>query len=344
MEEPEGYDREKVEAWIAANTSALVPPFKWERLEGGHSNLTYKITDTGGKVAVIRRPPQGKLLPKAHDMGREWAVISGLDGTGVPAAQPIAFCEDPEITGAWFYVMGFVEGKPMYTQEDLENWVPADRREIFAHSYVDTLAALHALEPDDINLGHLGKREGYVARQLSIWYKSWTASVQYAELDDDRAHDLHKYLMDNQPEQEPARVVHGDYGLHNVLVGADSRIAAILDWEICTLGDPLADFAYSLNRWPQTPEEAQGLLEGFEAPPGLPDRTALATRYAEKTGRDLSNLAYYSAFNRWKTSAIIHGVYARYMAGQKSTEGVDLEGLRQRILDNLELSQRALEA
>lgn len=248
--EAEGYEVPAVEAWIAENVKTLTPPLQWTRLEGGHSNLTYKIEDAGGKQAVIRRPPQGELLPKAHDMSREWSLISSLGPTAVPVPEAMGFCESPDVTGAWFYVMGLVDGRPLYNLEQTMGWVPADKRATLAHSFFDVLADLHSLDPDEIGLGELGKKENYVGRQLKTWYRSWTSSMEPAQYDDPRAHELQQYFLDNMPEQGMARVVHGDYGLHNCLIGADSTVVAVVDWEISTLGDPLADLAYALNPWP----------------------------------------------------------------------------------------------
>mgnify|MGYP006175222625 FL=1 len=340
---PEGYQVEAVENWVRENVPALKPPFRWTRLVGGHSNLTYQVEDTTGKLAVIRRPPQGKLLPKAHDMSREWRCISSLGNTAVPVPEALGFCEDPDITGAWFYIMGHVDGHPLYTAEDTLRILPTeDKRLTLANSFVDVLAALHSLDPDEIGLGDLGKKEGYVARQLKTWYRSWTSSVEPAQFDDPRAHELQEYLLNNLPEQGMARVVHGDYSVHNTLIGSDGKIAALVDWEISTLGDPLADLAYALLVWPQSDDPLPPKPESPTAPPGFPERSYFADRYATITGRDLSKLDYYLAFNRWKSAAIVHGLYARYMEGQKSTEGIDLEEKRLQITRNLDLAEEAV--
>ena len=341
--QPEGYKVAAVEQWARENIPALTPPFIWTRLEGGHSNLTYKIEDAQGKAAVIRRPPRGELLPKAHDMSREWALISALGPTPVPVPAALGFCEDPAVTGKWFYVMGMVEGRPLYTSEDTNDWVLEAQRSTLANSFVDVLADLHALDPDEIGLGELGKKDSYVARQLKTWYRSWTSSIEGADYDDPRAHQLQEFFLTHLPEQEKARVVHGDYGLHNCLVGSDSTIAAVLDWEISTLGDPLADLAYALNVFPDPEDDHEVNPEAATAPPGFPSRTELASRYAGKTGRDLSRFDYYLGFNRWKSACIIHGVYARYMEGKKSTEGIDLDNLRERIDLSLGLAQEAVD-
>jgi aminoglycoside phosphotransferase (APT) family kinase protein len=339
---PEGYKVAAVERWIAENIPALQPPLKWTRLHGGHSNLTYQIEDTAGNKAVIRRPPQGHLLPKAHDMSREWSLISALGPTPVPVPAALGFCESPDVTGAWFYVMGLIDGHPLYNAADTERWVPQPKRETMAFSFIDVLAALHAIDPDEVGLGTLGKKENYVGRQLKTWYRSWTSSAEAAQFDDPRAHELQQFFLDNMPDQGPARIVHGDYGLHNCLVGPDCTIAAVVDWEISTLGDPLADLAYALNQWPDPTDPEPFPPEAAAAPPGFPSRSRLAQRYAEKTGRDLSQLDYYVGFNRWKTAAIVHGVYARYLEGKKSTDGVDLEEMRGRIDKSLSASAAAV--
>jgi aminoglycoside phosphotransferase (APT) family kinase protein len=339
---PEGYEVDAVEAWIRENVEGLTPPLKWTRLEGGHSNLTYRIDDVDGKSAVIRRPPQGELLPKAHDMSREWALISALGPTAVPVPEALGFCESPDVTGAWFYIMGMVNGKPLYNSDDTEALVPEDKRTVLAHSFFDVLADLHSVDPDEVGLGNLGKKENYVGRQLKTWYRSWTASAEPAQYDDPRAHELQQFFLDHMPEQGPARVVHGDYGVHNCLIGPDCTVAAVVDWEISTLGDPLADLAYALNIWPQPGDEIPIAPEAATAPPGFPPRYALAERYGQRTGRDLSKLDYYVGFNRWKSAAILHGVYARYMEGKKSADGVDLEHMRERIGVALTLSEQAV--
>ncbi len=339
---PEGYRVGAVEAWIKDNIDGLTPPFRWTRLEGGHSNLTYRLDDTQGGQAVIRRPPQGELLPKAHDMSREWALISALGPTLVPVPKALGFCASPEVTGAWFYVMGLIDGQPLYDADDTRRLVPAGERAKMALSFIDVLGDLHAVDPDAVGLGKLGKKENYVGRQLNTWYRSWTSSIAAARYDDPRAHEIREFLLANMPEQGPARVVHGDYGLHNCLVGPDCTIAAVVDWEISTLGDPLADLAYALNPWPDPGDDEPVLPEAATAPQGFPSRSELASRYGERTGRDLSQLDYYVSFNRWKSACIIHGVYARYCAGKKSTEGVDLDELRERIDRSLALSEQAV--
>lgn len=338
----QGYDIAAVEAWIDEHIPALETPLLWHKLDGGHSNLTYRVEDKKGRVAVIRRPPLGKLLPKAHDMEREWQIISALGPTKVPVAPALGFCESAEVTGAHFYVMGHVEGKALYTNAETESWIPIEKRHTVGESFIDVLAELHALDPDEIGLGELGKKENYIGRQLKTWYRSWTSSVEAADFDDPRVHEMQAFLSANIPQQGPARVVHGDYGLHNCLFGKDAKIAAVLDWEISTLGDPLADLAYALNQWILPGDEHPVKPDAASAVDGMLSREDLANRYARATGRDLSNLDYYLGFNWLKSAMIIHGVYARYKEGQKSTEGVDMNDILNRVTGSIDQAERVI--
>lgn len=336
-----GYNVDEVEAWIGEHVSGLMPPFEWTQLIGGHSNLTYKLTDKHGNKAVVRRPPEGELLPKAHDMSREWALISALHPTNVPAPPPLGFCESPEITGAWFYVMGWVAGVALHNRADVEAHIPVTERARAAFSLMDALAALHQLDPDEVGLGTIGRKDGYISRQIRAWYGSWTGSAEIASHDDERAHEIKSYLENNMPDQGPARIVHGDCGLHNVLIGENYKVSAVLDWEVATLGDPLADFAYALNSFPLNNGDKPDPNATTSAD-GFPSRKELAARYVDQTGADLSHLDYYLAFNDWKVACIMHGVRARYLAGAKSADGVDLDDLKSKIDSRLGQAARYL--
>jgi len=227
--------------------------------------------------------------------------------------------------------MSRVHGKAMYSRDDVEGWLDLGARARVGESFIDMLAALHSLDPDEIGLGDLGRHDGYVQRQLRTWYGSWTASAESAEYDDARVHDLHQRLLAAVPDAGQARVVHGDFGLHNVMLNRDGTVAAVLDWEIATLGDPLADFAYSLNTW--TVPAGSGLPQlGPTTAQGMVAPETLVERYAEQTGADLARLGYYRAFNFFKSACIVHGVYARYRRGQKSTEGIDVDLLLMRAI------------
>lgn len=338
-----GFEVDVVEAWLGEHTR-LEPPCRWERLEGGHSNLTYALTDSAGREAVIRRPPRGELLPKAHDMHREFRIIDALHPQGVPVAEPIGYCDDRDVCDRHFYVMGHVRGEALYTAAQTAPRLDEQARGRTGESFMSVLAHLHSLDPTQIGLGDLGRHDGYVARQIKTWYGSWTASAEAAEFDSPRLHALHDHLVEHLPEQGPARVVHGDYGVHNVMIDDTGIVAAVLDWEIGTLGDPIADFAYALNAWA---EASDGPLAAETAPtalPGFASRDDLIGYYADRTGADLSDLGYYRAFNSFKTACIIHGVYARYKQGMKSTEGVDMPALYDRIAQAIDRTEQHLDA
>ena len=333
-----GFDVAVVETWMADNT-VVAPPCVWRRLVGGHSNLTYELVDSAGEGFVIRRPPQGELLPKAHDMLREFNIIAALHPRGVPVAEPVGFCDDPGVCDRHFYVMRKVGGEALYTAAQTGPRLDLAARGRVGESFMSVLAHLHSLDPVEIGLGDLGRHDGYVARQLKTWYGSWTASAGPAGYDDDRLHALHTALVANLPEQGPARVVHGDYGVHNVMVDDGGAVVAVLDWEIGTLGDPLADLAYAVNAWIEPTDSIEAADVSPTALPGFASRADLAGYYASRTGVDISNLGYYRAFNSFKTACIIHGVFARYQLGMKSSEGVDMQAL----FDRIQLSIQAAE-
>jgi aminoglycoside phosphotransferase (APT) family kinase protein len=334
---PVGFDPAVVEPWLAAN-SELEPPCAWVRLEGGHSNLTYALTDAFGAEFVIRRPPEGPLLPKAHDMFREYRIIDALHPVGVPVARPVVYCDDREVCERHFYVMSKVGGQALYSGEQTAPRLDATARARVGESFIGVLAQIHSVDPASVGLDELGRHEGYVARQLTTWYGSWVASADDAGYDDPDVHRLHDSLMANLPEQGPARVVHGDYGVHNTMVADDGTIAAVLDWEIATLGDPLADFAYALNAWTEPDDVVEG-TDPATALPGFASRADLIRYYEARIDADLSDLAFYRSYNWLKTACIVHGVYARYRRGQKSIEGVDLEALYNRIKISIDRSR-----
>jgi aminoglycoside phosphotransferase (APT) family kinase protein len=242
--------------------------------------------------------------------------------------EPLAHCTDESVTGAPFYAMGEVIGRSLYVRADVEALVPEDRRRALGCSFVDVLADLHALDPEAIGLGRLGRPDQYVLRQLNRWNASWVASQTQPRPVVDA---LYEFLVARVPEQGPARVVHGDYGLHNCISAAEGRIAAVVDWEISTLGDPLADIAYALNSWVDPGDPIAPGTDPVTLAPGFPTRAELAARYGERTGVDVSQLDFYTAYNSWKSIAIVDGVLARYLKGQKSAEGVDLAAMAQRI-------------
>jgi aminoglycoside phosphotransferase (APT) family kinase protein len=330
-----GFDADRVEAWLTINCD-LRGPLRWERLAGGHSNLTYLLRDAEDREVVIRRPPQGPLLPKAHDMWREYRILSALWPTDVPVPEPIGYCDDPAVADAHFYVMSRCAGQPFYAQRDVVVWLGQGDRRRAAGRFVAVLAALHAIEPASVGLGDFGRPDGYLARQLQTWHRSWEAQSEKANHDDARVHLLHDLLSDRMPEEGPARIVHGDYGPHNALFQPNGEVSAILDWEIATLGDPLADFAYAMNAWVGPEDHMVDVPDPPTALPGFPNRGDLVEEYRRLTGADLSRFSYYRAFNYWRRACILQGVYARYRSGQKASEDVDVPAMLVRMNRYLE--------
>ena len=307
-----GIDVARVTSWLEANVAGAVAPFRFDLIAGGHSNLTYRVTGADGARFVLRRPPMGHLLASAHDMGREHRIIAALAGTPVPVAPAAGFCPDPEVNGAPFYVMNFVDGLVVHDRPEAEAMLTAPARERASLALVDTLAAIHAVDLDAVGLADLGKHEGYIARQLKRWYGQWNAQKTRELPAVDLVHDA---LAARIPEQGPASIVHGDYRLDNCMVTPDGEVAAVLDWEICTLGDPLADVGLLMVYW-TGPDDEPSAWEGMATTaPGFADRQALADRYAAVSGRDLSNLDFYVTFALWKLACILEGVYARYLEG-----------------------------
>jgi len=307
-----GLDRPRLERWFAANVEGAEPPLRYERIAGGRSNLTFRVTDAGDGAWILRRPPLGSTLGSAHDMGREHRILTALARTAVPAPTPVAMCGDEQVTGAQFYVMEFVDGIVLRDESDVEASFPEPDRRRVGEALIDTLAELHAVDPDAAGVGDLGRRDGYAERQLRRWKRQW---------DDSRTRELesmeeaHRLLCARVPEQRDTSIVHGDYRLDNVIVTSAGDVAAVVDWELCTLGDPLADLGLLMDYWAQPGDEVVPLTRAPTLVAGFPTREQLAARYAERSGRDIGELDFFVALGYWKLAAILEGVYARHAAG-----------------------------
>jgi aminoglycoside phosphotransferase (APT) family kinase protein len=326
----DGIRADAVGEWLSANVEGLVAPFRYELVSGGHSNLTYRVEDAAGRAFVLRRPPLGKILPSAHDVGREFRIISGLVGSAVPVPTPLGLCDDVAVNDAPFYVMDFVDGAILRTAVESEAAFPdpADRGRM-TDSLIDVLADLHLLDPADVGLGELGRHEGYLDRQLRRWYRQWNDS-KTRELPAIDA--VHAALTADPPAQQRVSIVHGDYRLDNVVAGFDAKVAAVLDWELCTLGDPLADLGGLLVSWVQHGESGTYHLGRTPtAVPGFPSRKELIAAYGERSGLDLSRVDYYVAFAYWKLACIGEGVYARYRAGAMGSQDVSVAVLAENV-------------
>lgn len=290
----------------------IYSPFTAEVIAGGHSNLTFKLTDARGTKYVLRRPPLSHTLASAHDMGREHRIIHALRNTDVPVAPALAMCDDPAVNGAPFYVMGFVDGHVIRDATIAERVLTEQARRTASESLIDTMAAIHAVNLENVGLADLARHEGYIARQLKRWYGQFNAQKTRDLPLLDQVHDA---LAQRIPEQGPATIVHGDYRLDNCIVNDDGRIAAVLDWEICTLGDPLADLGLLMAYYTGPDDESSAWQAQANRVKGFLNRADLVERYARITKRDVSQLDFYTAFAFWKLACIIEGVYARYLGG-----------------------------
>jgi aminoglycoside phosphotransferase (APT) family kinase protein len=325
-----GIDAAPVTAWLEANVAGASGPFAFQLIAGGHSNLTYRVTGADGTRYVLRRPPLGHLLASAHDMGREHRVISALSDTPVPVPAALGYCADAEVTGAPFYVMAYVDGHVLRDRAATEAVLDPPARQRAGQSLVDTLAAIHAVDLDAVGLADLARHEGYIARQLKRWYGQWEQSKTRPLPAVDRVHD---HLAARIPEQGPATIVHGDYRLDNTMVSERGEVVAVLDWEICTLGDPLADVGLLHVYWTGPGDEASAWAGSATTVAGFPDRAELLARYAEVAQRDLSGIDFYVAFAYWKLACILEGVYARYRAGAKGAldDSTQLDEFRSQV-------------
>jgi aminoglycoside phosphotransferase (APT) family kinase protein len=316
-------------------------PVGVERIAGGHSNLTYRITDATGATWALRRPPTGMVLATAHDMGREWRFISALAPTGVPVAPPVAYCADDSVIGAEFYVMGFVDGDVLGDAESGHRLRPGVRAAAGA-STIDVLADLHAVEPDEVGLADLRRPGSYLERQLKVWHRQVHASAVQDLSVVDAAHERLVAWAAALPPAE-VRIAHGDYRPGNLAYGPDGAVRAIFDWELATLGDPLADLGWLLASWGRPGDTAPPTIAGPNQAGGYPDGDELVARYARRSGRDVGELDVYVAFARWRSACIGAGVHSRYVAGVMGGEESDGGAARLRSLhDQAEAALAAL--
>ena len=332
----EGINLENVTEWVSGCIDNLQPPLKFDLIAGGHSNLTYRFTDQKNDSYVLRRPPLGHVLESAHDMGREYRIISALEHSKVPVPITYGLCQDKEVNGVDFYIMEFVEGLVPHTADDISVLSLADRQS-FSRHVAQVLGDLHNTSADDVGLGQLGRKEAYLERQLKRWEKQYIAmqTDDIADMDESL-----RLLHLKRPEQIGHAIVHGDYRPGNMLI-LKGKVAALLDWELCTLGDPLADVGYLMNNWAEAsdPEEVMAPtgIGGFAA------REEMLSWYEEITGRDLSLINYYRAFSHWRLAAISQGVYKRYLVGAMGDQEFDLQKYHNSIITKARASVELLE-
>jgi aminoglycoside phosphotransferase (APT) family kinase protein len=320
--DPPGLDLKRLHAYLQREQPGLLGrTVSAARFDGGRSNLTYALTDGEAEV-VLRRPPLGHVLATAHDMGREFRMQRGLAGSAVPVPRTLLLCDDPTIIGAPFYLMELVHGTVYRSGQDTAG-LAAEHRTALADQLVDVLAELHAVDPVATGLADLGRPDGYLERQVRRWAK---------QLDQSRSRDLpgidalRDRLASEVPVSRRSGVVHGDYRLDNVIVGDDLRVRAVLDWEMATIGDPLADIGLLLVYWDGLTNVDNPITTGMGAGAGFPAGEHLAARYASRSGADVSHLDWYVALGYFKVAVILEGIHFRYMHGQTVGAGFDRVG------------------
>jgi len=320
-----------VSDWLDANIAGALGPYEFELIAGGRSNLTFRVTDSRGGRYVLRRPPTSHVLPSAHDMGREHRIIKALGPTPVPVAPALGFCEDEAVNGRPFYVMGYVDGHIIRTATIAEQVYTEGQRRIAGEDLIDVLVALHDVDVDAVGLGDLGRHDGYIERQLRRWYGQFQQSAATQDRKVPAIDELHDFFASRIPAQQGTAIVHGDYRLDNTMMGADGKVAAVLDWEICTLGDPLADVGLLMVYWAEPGDSDVLLGMAPTASKGFPTRAELRARYEQASGRDLSALDFYVAFGYWKLGCILEGVYARYAGGAMGGDRSGVEGFARQV-------------
>jgi aminoglycoside phosphotransferase (APT) family kinase protein len=322
IDERHRIDNGSLETWMAANVAGYAGPLKVSQFKGGQSNPTYRL-DTPASVYVLRRKPPGKLLPSAHAVDREFRVISGLHNAGFPVPRPYGLCTDDTVLSTMFYIMSMKEGRVFWdgTLPDLDK---AGRRAVYT-AEIETLAYLHRFDPDVIGLGDFGRPGNYCARQVDRWIKQYRASeterIEHMER-------LIDWLPKTIPEQERVAVVHGDYRLNNMIFHpSEPRVRAVLDWELSTLGDPLADFANLLISW-AIPYDGRATLKGLDlASLGIPTMEEAIVIYCAASGRsNVPHLDWYLAYNLFRLAAIMQGIAGRARDGTASSPRAVEEG------------------
>jgi aminoglycoside phosphotransferase (APT) family kinase protein len=308
-------DLDALGAWMTANVAGYAGPLTYAKFAGGQSNPTYRL-DTPDRAYVLRRKPFGPILPSAHAVDREYRVIAGLHPTGFPVPRPYGLCEDAAVIGSAFYVMEMVEGRTIWDGA-MPGATPAERTAHY-EAMVDTLAALHNTDYAAAGLGEYGKPGNYFERQVGRWTKQYRAAETEQMESVER---LIEWLPRTLPEQTRTSIVHGDYRIDNMIFApAEPKVIAVLDWELSTLGDPLADFSYLLMSWVTEPEGRSGVLGMTGPDTGIPTIEQVVERYCAATGRDgVPDLNWYFAYNLFRLTGIVQGIKKRIVDGTASS-------------------------
>jgi aminoglycoside phosphotransferase (APT) family kinase protein len=340
---PEGIHEAEVTEWMVEHVPGVAPPLTFALIAGGRSNLTFRVEDAAGHAWALRRPPLHHVLPTAHDMSREYRLMHSLEPAGVPVPVTVGLCTDDAVNDRPFYVMEFVDGHILRSAPQAEEAFDVSTRRAIGDHMADTLVALHDVEPDRVGLGDLGRHDGYIERQLKRWRGQYD-QMQVEGVDRDELVDgVSDQLALRIPKQQRTSVVHGDYRMDNVVLADDGTVRAILDWEICTLGDPLADLGLLMVYWTDPGDAMTALTFSPTTAPGFSTRAQVLERYGAKSDLDVSGVGYYVAFGYWKLGCILQGVYARYVAGAGAGDQGSTEGFPAQIRVLFEMAATALE-
>jgi aminoglycoside phosphotransferase (APT) family kinase protein len=328
------FDVAALERYLSASIEGFHGPVQVEQFRGGQSNPTFKLV-TRDRTYVLRRKPPGKLLPSAHAVDREYRVLTALAGTEVPVARCYALCTDESVIGTMFYVMDYVEGRVLW-DPTLPGMTPGARRAIFDEMN-RVLAALHRVDYAAVGLSDFGRPGNYFARQIDRWSRQYRASETEKIEAMDR---LIEWLPHHIPPGERTSIVHGDYRLDNLIFQpSEPRVAAVLDWELSTLGDPMADLAYHMMAWHVSADDFRGLRGADLAALGIPAEDEYVRTYLERTGEPRrpseAEWSFYMAYNMFRLAAILQGVMARAVAGNAASESAVQAGRRARPLAEL---------
>src|SRR5579862_5163214 len=335
VREQHRFDVARLEAWMAEHIAGFAGPVEVEQFRGGQSNPTYRVS-AGGQRYVLRRKPPGKLLPSAHAVDREYRIITALAQTDVPVAKSYALCPDETVIGTAFYVMDYVAGR-VFWEPTLPELSRDERRPIF-EAMNDVIARLHRVDYAGIGLGDYGRPGNYVMRQIDRWTKQYRASETGTILTMDRLID---WLPRNAPAEEETSIIHGDFRIDNMIFHpTEPRVLAVLDWELSTLGNPLADFAYHMMPWRLGRETYRGLF-GFDlAALGIPSEEEGCALYCRRTGRSsLPHWDFYIAFNMFRLAAILQGIMGRVREGTAASLRALDSGRRARAIAEAGWSQ-----
>jgi aminoglycoside phosphotransferase (APT) family kinase protein len=328
-----------VTRWIQERAEAD-SPLRFELIAGGRSNMTYTVTDAVGRKYVLRRPPMGPLLPSAHDMAREHRLMHALRDSPVPVPRMVGLCQDETVNGRDFYVMHYLDGVVVRDIEIGRTLAPEIRTRM-CHELINTLCALHRVDIDAVGLGDLARRSGYIERQIKRWSGQWEKSKTREIPMIDRVKET---LRKRVPQDAQTTIAHGDYRLSNCIMNPDGTVQGVLDWELCTLGDPMADLAGMMGYWYREGETNPKVDAETTRLEGFLSQEEVAGLYAEEMGVSLDKVAYYQAFASWRLACIGEGVYARYVNGQQGNqdEEFDLDEYKKSVEDRVDLAAEYL--